>query len=71
MGFSLAVVHGFLVVVASLVWSMGSGCTSFSSCGSQVQQLWHMGLAALGHMGSSQIRDQTRVSCNNRQILYH
>ena len=27
-------------------------------------------LVALRHVGSSQIRDQTRVSCIGRQILY-
>ena len=36
----------------------------------QVQLLWHMGLVALGHVESSWIRDQTRVSCIDRQILY-
>ena len=30
-----------------------------------------MGLVALQHVGSSQTRDQTRVSCISRQILYH
>ena len=37
----------------------------------QVQLLWRMGLVALGHVESSWIRDQTRVSCIDRQILYH
>ena len=30
-----------------------------------------MGLLALQHVGSSQIRDRTRVSCIGRQSLYH
>ena len=29
----------------------------------QAQQLWHMGLAALQHVGSSQTRARTRVPC--------
>ena len=37
----------------------------------QAQQLGCMGLAALQHVGSSQIRDQTRFSCIGRQILHH
>ena len=37
----------------------------------QAQQLWLMGLIALWHVGSSQIRDRTRVSCIGRGILYH
>ena len=37
----------------------------------QAQWLWHMGLIALQHVGSSRIRDQTHVSCIGRQILYH
>ena len=35
------------------------------------QSLWHTGLVTLWHVGSSQIRDWTRVSCIGRQILYH
>ena len=46
----------------------------FSSCGSQApeqsRQLWCIDLVAPGHVGSSRIRDQTRVSCIGRQILY-
>ena len=36
----------------------------------QAQYLWHMGAVALPHVGSSQIKDRTRVSCIGRQILY-
>ena len=32
-------------------------------CRTQTQELWHTGLAALQHVGSSRIRDRTRVSC--------
>ena len=37
----------------------------------QAQQWWCMDLVALWHVGSSQTRDPTRVSCIGRQILYH
>ena len=54
----------------------------FSSCsmwalqvqllGSRAQvQLWRAGFVAPWHVGSSQIRDRTRVSCIGRQILCH
>ena len=35
------------------------------------QELWHAGLVALWHVGSSWIRDRTCVSCIGRWILYH
>ena len=35
----------------------------------RLQQLWHSGLVGLGHVGSSQTRDQSCVSCISRQIL--
>ena len=37
----------------------------------RLQQLWLVGLIALWHVGSSQIRDQTRVPCIGRWILNH
>ena len=37
----------------------------------QAQQLWLTGLVALRHVGSSQTRARTRVSCIGRQILNH
>ena len=40
--------------------------------GSRAQaQSWHMVLVAPQHMGSSRIRDQTRVSCIGKWIFYH
>ena len=33
--------------------------------------MWHMGLVALWHMGSSRTRARTHVPCIGRQILYH
>ena len=65
------------------LWSMGSRHLGFSSCGTQTQQLWlagsrpqaqqlwHMGLVALRHVGSSQTRARTRVPCIGRRIPNH
>ena len=38
--------------------------------GSRAQCLWLPGLVALRHMGSSQIRDWTRVSCIGRRTFF-
>ena len=66
-----------------LLWSTGSRLMGFSSCGmqaqqlwltgsrAQAQQLWHMGLVALWHVGSSWTRVGTCVPCIGRQILNH
>ena len=45
------------------VWLTGSRA--------QAQQLWHTGLAAPRHVGSSRTRDRTCVPCIGRQILNH
>ena len=37
----------------------------------QAQELWHTGLVALQHVGSSQSRDRTRVPCIGRRDLTH
>ena len=37
----------------------------------QAQELWHMGLVAPRHVGSSRTRARTSVSCIGRQILNH
>ena len=59
------------------------GCPGFVGCGTwtgylwlpgsraPARQLWCVGLGALWHVGSSQIRDRTCVSCISRWILYH
>ena len=84
-GYSLAVVRGLLIMVTSLVAehrlsnaraSVVAACElrSYSPLGSraqQAQQLWPLGLVALQHVGSSWLKDQTRVSCIGRQVLYH
>ena len=64
-----------LIVVASLVWEhrlWGTRASVAMVPGSRAQsrQLWCIDLVAPGHVGSSRIRDQTRVSCVGRQILY-
>ena len=48
---------------AQQLWLMGSRA--------QAQQLWPTGLAAPRHVGSSQTRAQTCVSCAGRWILNH
>ena len=53
----------------SLRWLLLLQSMGFRARG--LQELWCMGLVALRHVGSSQIRDQTPVSCIGRQILYH
>ena len=75
-GYSLAVVNEVLIVVASLVmepWLQVGGLPQLPILGSraQAQQLWHMGLVAPWHVGSSHIRDRTHVSCIGRKILYY
>ena len=60
---SLVVVLGLLIAMASLVWILGSR--------PQAQELWCTDLVALRHVEFSLIRDQPRVSCIGRQILYH
>ena len=37
----------------------------------QAQQLWHTGLVAPWHVGSSRTRDQTNAPCIGRRILNH
>ena len=68
--------------VPALFCSLMSG-SDFSSCCMRAQQLWLLGaraqprylwcsdLVASWRVRSSQIRDQTHVSCASRQILYH
>ena len=73
-GCSLGVGRGFLIVVVSPVWSLGSRERGLSSCGSRASEhrlSKHKGFAALQHMGSSQTRDRTCVPCTDSQILYH
>ena len=77
------VVHRLLIALTSCVAEHRLQGTGFSSCSlqaqqlwllgsrAQAQQLWHTGLVAPRHVGSSQTRDLTCLSCIGRQILYH
>ena len=47
-----------------LLWNIG-----FRTC--EIQQLWHMALIALLHVGSSWSKDRTYISCISRRILNH
>ena len=77
--FSLVVVHRLLIAVASSVaehglydvWASLVAASGLTSCSSQTLAHRHMCLVAPQHVGSSQIRDRTHVSCIGRQILYH
>ena len=62
---------GFSLRWLLLLQSTGSRCMGFSSCGTQAQQLWLMGLVTPWHVGSSWTRARTRVPCIGRWILNH
>ena len=49
----------------------GLSCCGAQAPDAQAQQLWHTGLVAPRHVGSSQTRARTRVPCIGRQILNH
>ena len=51
-----------------LLRSPGSRCAGSRA---QAQQLWHTGLVALWHVGSSRTRARTCVPCIGRRILNH
>ena len=79
----LCCICGLLILVFSCcrIHALGSWASvimvsGLSSCGSQTLQkkakyLWHTGLVALQHVGSSWTRNRTHVSCTCRQILHH
>ena len=69
MGFSLVAAHRLLIAVTSLVWSTGSRVCGLQHLG--LNSWGSRGLAAPWHMGSSQTRDPTYVSCFGSWILYH
>ena len=76
-GYSPAGVCGMLIAVASLVAEhrlQGAQASVAVACGLSAWSSWAlenrlMGLVALQHVGSSQIRDRMHVSCIGRQIL--
>ena len=49
------------------VWNL----VRFSSCSVWAQELWHLGLNALQHVGFSQIGDRTGVLCTLWLIVNH
>ena len=72
--------QGLLSSCGEQAWHWGSffrcraqslWCVGFSSCGTRPQQMWCMSSAAPMHVGPSQIRDRTCVSCIGRQTLHH
>ena len=60
---------GFPCCGAQAIVVVAHGVSSWDSCRARAQQLQHMGLVALQHVGSSQTRDRTFVSY--RWIPYH
>ena len=62
---------GFSLQWLLLLQSTDSRHVGFSSCGTQAQYLWHMGLVAPWHVGSSQTRAQTHVLSIGWRILNH
>ena len=49
----------------------GLSCCGAQAPDAQAQQLWLTGLVVPWHVGSSQTRARTRVTCIGRQILNH
>ena len=70
-GYSSLRCAGFSLWQLLLLRSTSSRHAGCSSCGTRDQQLWRTGLVAPRHVGSSRIRDQTRVPCIGRRILNH
>ena len=75
-GYSLVAMHRLLFAVASLVGELGlegARASVVAALGLQSTDSIVMvqDLVALKHVGSSQIRDGTSVSCIGKQILYH
>ena len=70
-GYSSLRCTGFWLQWLLLFQSTGSRHAGFSSCSTWAQQLWHVGLVVLRHVGSSQTRDGTCVPCTGRRILNH
>ena len=62
-GSSLVVVLRLLIAVTSLV--VGPGLYIAGTA------IWHMGLGAPRHVGSSRARDQTHVPCAGRRTPSH
>ena len=61
----------FLIVVASCCRAQALGCKDFSSCSTWALEHRCVGLVALWHVESNQIRDKTHVPYLGRHILHH
>ena len=75
-GYSLLRCAGFSLSWLLLLQNMGSRHVGFSNCGTQalehrLSSCGARGLVASRHVGSSQARGRTRVSCIGRWILNH
>ena len=72
-GHSLVALLGLLITVACLVLEPGlRGIRAAAVAALRLNRCGTWLLVALWHVGSSQTRDQMRVSCTTgRQILYH
>ena len=70
-GYSPLQCAGFSLQWLLLLRSTGSRRVGFSSCGTWAQYLWHTGLVAPRHVGSSWTRARNRVPCIGRQFLNH
>ena len=62
---------GFLLRSLLLLWSMDTQSSIVAVWGLSSCCSWFMDLVAPQHVGSSQTRDRTHVSCIGRHILYH
>ena len=69
-------INSFLAVLDPRYRTRASYCGGFSSCGARVlgvcaQWLWHVGLVAPQHVGSSRTSDQACVACAGRHVITH
>ena len=64
LGLSPVAMHRLLNAVSSLIVERRLYAHRF-------QQVQHLGLVVPWHVGFSQTRDGTHVSCIGRQVLYH
>ena len=53
------------------LWAGATLCYGAEAPGMWAQELWHMGLVAQWHMGSSWTRVRTLVPCIGKTILNH
>ena len=69
---SLVAEHGLQGMQASVAAAHGLSSWQLQDSRAQAQQFWHTALScSLRHVGSSQVRDQTLVSCTGMQTVNH